>query len=263
MATKTKKPTIPQNLTAGPSFQTTGNNRTATYLPISEQIKRAFQKTNRMPMIAGCLLGAFVPIAVYLTAHSDVMREQPNPWETVAHQPFLSLLILGGLLFSATSVSRWGYQAFGHSWVKAIGFVILVEGTLILSPIQWLALGALAYLVTINALATGTTLALDRKKHFALRRSGGRPPKQQTTPTTESDTITERITLTTGTEPPTKVRKPRTKKSAHPELKQTNTPVPQPEQITLLETSPTKEPQTHSMSALLINSIQGDPDSPS
>jgi len=92
--------------------------------------------------------------------------EAGGVFKAVTVTPFLVLLILGGLVFSATSVVRWGYQAFGHSWAKAIGFVVLVEGTLILSPIQWLSIGALIYLVLINAVATGTTLALDKRRHF-------------------------------------------------------------------------------------------------
>lgn len=215
-----KKSQLPQTILSGPSIQTAGDNKSIIYLPISEQIRRSMQKTSRMPMITGCILGAFVPIAVYLTAHSEAMQNHGNILRTIQAEPFLALLITGGLLFSATSVFRWGYQAFGHSWVKALGFVVLVEGTLILSPIPWLALVALAYLVIINGLATGTTLALDRKKHFALQNKGGRPPKTAQPAGTQPTQTTPAPSTNTG---PTKKQRKKTG------LEQTKSPVPEPE----------------------------------
>jgi hypothetical protein len=37
-------------------------------------------------------------------------------------------MILGGLAYSAISVYEWAQSAF-HLWVKAAGFVLLLEGT--------------------------------------------------------------------------------------------------------------------------------------
>lgn len=43
--------------------------------------------------------------------------------------------------------------------MKALGFTVLLEGVMTCSGQQWLAITALCYLCTINAIATGVTLA--------------------------------------------------------------------------------------------------------
>ena len=55
---------------------------------------------------------------------------------------------------------RWGRLAFGSS-VKSLGFVVLAEGVMTFCSTAWLSLVALGYLVLINAIATGCTIALD------------------------------------------------------------------------------------------------------
>jgi hypothetical protein len=67
--------------------------------------------------------------------------------------------VLGGLVFSALTVFRWGRLAFG-SPVKALGFVVLAEGVMTFCSTAWLSVVALGYLVLINAIATGCTIAL-------------------------------------------------------------------------------------------------------
>jgi len=116
-------------------------------------------------MLCGCILGGFVPIVVFFTSHSKAIQEATSIQQILMDYSYLMILIIGGLAFSATSVYRWAYQAFGNSWVKAAGFVVLVEGTLTLSPNPYLAWAALVYLVIINAIATGTTLALAQGEH--------------------------------------------------------------------------------------------------
>ena len=73
----------------------------------------------------------------------------------------LTVLIAGGLVFSAPNAWQWARSAFGCPW-KATGFVVLLEGVMICSAIGWLAACSLALLVAINAIATGTRLATGR-----------------------------------------------------------------------------------------------------
>jgi len=70
--------------------------------------------------------------------------------------------ILGGLLFSGTTVFQAGRQAF-RSDLKAVGFVVLTELVMIFSSIYWLGMAALFLLVLTNAVATGTNVALQRE----------------------------------------------------------------------------------------------------
>jgi hypothetical protein len=90
-------------------------------------------------------------VASYWLAHHELSRG----WVVYA-------LVAGGLLFSAMTVVRWAASAFG-SHAKAVGFTVLLEGVLLYSNTDWLALAALAYLVGINAIATGVRLALEGK----------------------------------------------------------------------------------------------------
>ena len=101
---------------------------------------------NPLPALIGALLGALVPSATFMVGHYELASwTEPK-----------ALIVLGGLVFSALTVFRWGRLAFGSS-VKALGFVILAEGVMTFCSTAWLSLVALGYLVLINAIATGCT----------------------------------------------------------------------------------------------------------
>jgi hypothetical protein len=105
---------------------------------------------NPLPALIGALLGALVPSATFMIGHYEL-----TSWVEPK-----ALIVLGGLVFSALTVFRWGRLAFG-SPVKALGFVILAEGVMTFCSTAWLSLVALGYLVLINAIATGCSIALD------------------------------------------------------------------------------------------------------
>jgi hypothetical protein len=121
-------------------------------LSIVEQVRSATREGHRLALACGMLLGGFVPLATYILAHGEVAAD-PRKWALVG----------GGLLFSATSVFEFGREAF-RSLLKALGFVVLVEGVMIWSATEPLSLAALALLVAINAIATGTNLALQDRR---------------------------------------------------------------------------------------------------
>jgi hypothetical protein len=109
------------------------------------QVKLA--TNNPVALLLGCLLGGFIPLATYVVAHQTVQN-----WVTYC-------LIAGGLIYSAKTVWQWGRVAFDCPY-KATGFVLLTEGVMVTSAVQWLSIAALAYLIAINAGATGCQLAL-------------------------------------------------------------------------------------------------------
>lgn len=94
----------------------------------------------------GLILGGFVPSAVYALVH----------FEAAAH-PIFWVMILGGLAYSAISVFHWAKSAF-HMWVKAVGFVLLLEGMVTFSNERWLGLTGLVLLVTINGISAAVAL---------------------------------------------------------------------------------------------------------
>lgn len=120
-------------------------------LGIIDQIKKALLKKNRLAMLAGFVLGGFVPTASYTLAHFEV-----------AAMPLLWILVTGGLIYSAKTVYDWASIAFGNP-IKAVGFVVLIEGVMTFATTYWLSIAALCLLVAVNGIATGCNLVLDQK----------------------------------------------------------------------------------------------------
>ncbi len=116
------------------------------------QVRAAFAPGARLATAIGAVLGGFVPISTWQVTHHELSAAAPL-WQ----QP-LTLLVLGGLLYSATTVFAWGKLAF-RSPVKAAGFVVLLEGVLVGSQTPWLSAAALVVLAGVNAIATGATLS--------------------------------------------------------------------------------------------------------
>jgi hypothetical protein len=96
--------------------------------------------------LLGFGLGAFVPLASYMEIHFEV-----------GHHPQLWFLVAGALAYSAISVYTWAVEAF-HYRLKALGFVVLLEGTMTFCSILWLSLAGLAILMILNAITAAVTL---------------------------------------------------------------------------------------------------------
>jgi hypothetical protein len=111
-----------------------------------EQMIRAFSAGNRLSALMGMVLGGFVPIAVYALVHAEV-----------ADHPWYWLMVAGGLAYSAISIYMWAKQAF-EIWIKAVGFVLLLEGTVTFSDEPWLSLTGLVILVVINGVSAAVAL---------------------------------------------------------------------------------------------------------
>ncbi len=131
---------------------------------IVDMVRSASHKRNRVAMVAGFILGGWVPIVTYLVSHIHV-QELPMLW----------LLVAGGLTYSAMTVFSWAKIAFRHP-LKALGFVVLLEGAMTFVPDLWIGLPSLAMLVGINGLATGTNLVNDSRESRLLLR--GKPRRR-------------------------------------------------------------------------------------
>lgn len=137
-------------------------------LPVTESIRKACLKTNRLGLTIASLVGALVPIGIFSIAHTDGVLDRAQPlWA----QP-LAYLALGGLVYSALSVAAWTGRLHRNP-VKGVVWTILVEGLMTLAPEQlaWLSWVCLAYLVCINAISNGCNAALDRSESHKERRA--------------------------------------------------------------------------------------------
>lgn len=121
-----------------------------------EQLRIARQ--NLSASLLGAALGGFVPVATYTVAHQQLLVGAAK-WSGVTFVSPAWALVAGGLLYSAKTVWQWGKLTFNDRW-KATGFVLLVEGVMVFSPVVWLSRTALGYLVAINAIATACLLAM-------------------------------------------------------------------------------------------------------
>lgn len=80
----------------------------------------------------------FLPVASYMIAHQEVKTN-----------PYLGILVVAALLFSAPTLAEWA-EKWCKSKFKAWGFTILLEGVMVFSQIQELAISALLILTAIN-----------------------------------------------------------------------------------------------------------------
>lgn len=118
------------------------------------QVKRALRPSARTATVLGFLLGGFVPLASWVVAH----REYET---TIGLWQLSTLLVLGGLIYSARTVYVWGTLAFS-SPLKAVGWTLLLEGVMVLSRTGWLSFSALIYLIMINGTATACSLTVKK-----------------------------------------------------------------------------------------------------
>lgn len=116
------------------------------------QARTALEPKHRLAGLIGIALGGFVPLASYVVAHYEL-----DPTRHLLAQ-IGTYFLAGGLLYSAWTVYTWGVLAF-YSRIKAVGFVVLLEGVMVAADSRWLALVALGYLMAINGIATGCNLA--------------------------------------------------------------------------------------------------------
>jgi hypothetical protein len=161
MSTATNHPTQASHLSVvtqhpKPARRASQDRRNAP-LGVVDQVTAAFRRRTILATVLGFALGGFVPLASYVVAHYEIDHE------VALYQQIATLIVLGGLAYSAKTVYTWGKLAF-RAPVKAAGFVVLVEGVMVFAHTQWLAIAALAYLMAINGLATGCNLSLDRKR---------------------------------------------------------------------------------------------------
>ncbi len=150
--TYVKKDVVAENVKAETVVEPEPKIDPAT-MGVVDQVRLASRSGNRLATFLGSLLGGFVPLATYVVAHQELDFTQP-----IWLQP-KALLALGGLVYSAITVYRWGRLAFGGG-VRAFGFTVLLEGVMVFSAVAWLSYTALVYLIAINAISTGVTLAL-------------------------------------------------------------------------------------------------------
>ena len=105
---------------------------------------------NRLAACVGALVGGFVPVASYSLAHFELAARWWFDPKVV--------LVAGGLLYSAKTVIQLARKIFAGDWIKAIGFCVLLEGVMVFSQQQSLAVSALAILIGMNAIGTAMPL---------------------------------------------------------------------------------------------------------
>ncbi len=112
----------------------------------------------------GMVFGGFVPATTYRVSHHEASVNWAGWANWASFQAnWAHWAIIGGLIFSATTVFGAGRQAF-NNWAKALGFVILTEAVMIFSDDLLLNGSALALLALTNAIMTGTNLALQDQR---------------------------------------------------------------------------------------------------
>jgi len=115
------------------------------------QVRMAFGRGNSLAALVGCVFGGAVPFTAWWLAHYELNVRSLAVSLSAWLDPIV-WLILGGLAFSAPTVYGWAKLTF-RSPSKALGFVVLLEGTMLWASTWWLGVGILVLLVLVNGLA--------------------------------------------------------------------------------------------------------------
>lgn len=121
-------------------------------MSVMNQIRRAFLPGARLAAIIGIVLGGFAPLSSFALIHFEVDA-----------RPYLWVLVVGALTFSALTVFKWMKAAFGCPY-KAVGITLLLEGVLTASHLRVLTFGALGILIFINAVASACSLQVRKEE---------------------------------------------------------------------------------------------------
>jgi len=129
-------------------------------LGVVDQVVLATRPENKVALRIGAYLGSSAPLVTYLVAHLGLDFEKP------LQEQWIAALVLGGLIYSSLTVYEWMKRALGNKGLKAMGFVVLMEGTMafVHGSLWWVTLIPLSILIGINAVAMGCTMSLDRKR---------------------------------------------------------------------------------------------------
>jgi hypothetical protein len=126
---------------------------------------------NWLPLLLGIVIGGVAPALTYVASHQlhPVSRGAP-PGEWSSWVSVWTPVVLAGLAFSATTVFMWFEQAFSGASqrivrLKAGGMVVLIEIMMTCGGAAPMAcMASLVMLVSVNAVATATTLQMQAKK---------------------------------------------------------------------------------------------------
>lgn len=124
---------------------------------ITDRFRSALLPHNILATAIGSVIGAAVPVAVHHLVRYELdaalpLYEQPKAY-----------LVLAGLLFSGLSVYGIARDVF-QSAAKALGFVVLLEGTMALASAPALSWAMLGILVVINAVSASVALANEQRE---------------------------------------------------------------------------------------------------
>lgn len=114
-----------------------GNNG-AKSRPRARRVVRKQHVRSANKVLAAASAG-FLPVASYLLAHYEADA-----------RPLLWVLVAAALLYSLPTLAEWAAR-WCRSWWKACAFAVLLDGVMVASDIQPLALCGLAILVLINS----------------------------------------------------------------------------------------------------------------
>lgn len=121
-------------------------------------------KQHKLATVFGFVIGGIIPVLSFLIAH-----------KATGHCRWI--IVAGALAYSATSVFQAMHRILGGDGlaaIKALGFVILIESSMVFVNLQYVSYTALGVLVLFNAVAYADALVNDSK----LTRSKRRAKKQ-------------------------------------------------------------------------------------
>jgi hypothetical protein len=124
-------------------------------LTVVQQVKHAFRPGSRIAAWIGLVMGGCAPIFTFGVVHF-VLPHHPE------RSIILWVIAVGGLLFSAPKVYRWGLSAWG-SKVEAVGTVMFLEGVMTFVPSFYLPMAALTTIIFVNGTYSACRLQIRKQ----------------------------------------------------------------------------------------------------
>jgi len=124
-------------------------------LTVVQQVRHAFRPGSRIAAWIGLVMGGCAPMFTFGVVHF-VLPHHPE------RSIILWVIAVGGLLFSAPKVYRWGLSAWG-SKVEAVGAVMFLEGVMTFVPSFYLPMAALTILIFVNGTYSACRLQIRKQ----------------------------------------------------------------------------------------------------
>jgi hypothetical protein len=132
-------------------------------LTVLDQVRLTFSRKNILALVLGSFWAGTIPIFSFVISHYETnIPDLFNVDGWTYKKMLMSLFVLGGLIFSFKSTFDLSKKfSHGDDW-KAFGSVLILEGVLIFSGLNFVSILALILVVSANIVSAAVNLVVKK-----------------------------------------------------------------------------------------------------